>query len=224
MGKAIGNILPLAIGAAISPVPIIAIILMLITPKAKTNGPIFLAGWLLGLTVAGAVVLVIADTAGVSTSGGPSTAAAVLDLLFGLLFLLLALRQWRRRPPPGEDPAMPGWMKSLDRFTSARSLGLGAVLSGVNPKNLVLTVAAAAGIAQAGLTAGQQVGALAVFIFLASVTVAAPLVIYLAMGARAAEVLDGWKSWLAANNAAIMSVLFVVFGVLLVGKGIGGLS
>ena len=35
--------------------------------------------------------------------------------------------------------------------------------------------------------------------------------------------LDGWKTWLQANNSAVMIVLFVVFGVVLLGKGIGGL-
>ena len=56
MIHAIGEILPLAIGIAISPLPIIAVILMLTTPKARTNGPAFLAGWLLGLVVVAGVV------------------------------------------------------------------------------------------------------------------------------------------------------------------------
>jgi hypothetical protein len=44
MGKAIGGILPFAIGVAISFVPIIAIILMLITPRARSNGLGLVAG------------------------------------------------------------------------------------------------------------------------------------------------------------------------------------
>ena len=59
MGAAIGEMLPLAIGIAISPLPIIAVILMLTTPKARTNGLAFLGGWLLGLAVVGAIVLVV---------------------------------------------------------------------------------------------------------------------------------------------------------------------
>ena len=52
----------------------------------------------------------------------------------------------------------------------------------------------------------------------------APVGVYFAMGDKATKALDGWKAWLAANNATVMIVLFVVFGVTLVGKGIGGLS
>jgi hypothetical protein len=224
MGQAIGGILPLAIGVAIGVLPIIAIILMLITPKARGNGLAFVAGWVLGLAVVGGAVLVIANAAGVSSSSGPSTAAYAIKLGLGVLFLLLAARQWRSRPAPGTQAPPPKWMAALDTFGPGQSLGLGAALSGVNPKNLVLTIGAAASIAQTGLPGGQQVGVLAVFIVLGSVTVTAPLVIYLATGTKAAGILEGWRTWLAGNNAAIMLVLFLVFGVLLVGQGIAGLS
>jgi hypothetical protein len=42
-------------------------------------------------------------------------------------------------------------------------------------------------------------------------------------GARAQEVLEGWKTWLGRNNAVVMTVLFLVFGVVLVGQGVAAL-
>ncbi len=60
MGQAIGGSLPLAVGIAISPIPIIAVVLMLTTPRARANGPAFLAGWVLGLGIVGAIVLALA--------------------------------------------------------------------------------------------------------------------------------------------------------------------
>jgi hypothetical protein len=42
--EAIGDLLPSAIGVAISPVPIIAVILMLGTPNARATGAAFAAG------------------------------------------------------------------------------------------------------------------------------------------------------------------------------------
>lgn len=224
MGQTIGEIIPLAIGIAISPIPIIAIILMLITPRARTNGLAFLGGWLLGLAVVGTVVLVVANTAGVATSSGPSKAASAIKLVFGLLFCLLAWRQFGKRPRGGAAAAMPGWMKALDGFTVVRSLAVGALLSGVNPKNLMLNVSAAATIAQAGLSGAEQALALVVLVVLGSLGVMAPVAVYFAMGDRAARVLDGWKERLAADNAVVMAVLFLVFGAVLIGKGIGGLS
>ena len=56
MGPAIGDMLPFAIGVALSPVPIVAVILMLFSARARQNGPAFLGGWLAG--VAGVVLMV----------------------------------------------------------------------------------------------------------------------------------------------------------------------
>jgi Sap, sulfolipid-1-addressing protein len=224
IGEAIGGILPLAIAVDISVLPIIAIILMLITPKARSNGPAFVAGWILGLVVVGGLVLIIANTANVASSSGPSTAAYAIKLTLGVLLLLLAARQWRSRPRPGEQAPAPKWMTALDTFTPVKSAGLGAAMSGVNPKNLLLSAAAAMSIAQTGLAGGQQAVVLAVFVVLGTVTVAAPLVVYLALGGKADSMLNGWREWLAANNAAIMLVVLVVFGFVLIGQGIAGLS
>jgi hypothetical protein len=224
MGQVIGDILPLAVGIAISPIPIIANILMLITPKARSNGLAFLIGWLLGLAVVGAIVLLIANTAGVSTSSGPSQAVSAIKLVLGFLLLVLAWRQFAKRPKEGEEAPLPKWMSGLDGFTPGKALALAAVLSGVNPKNLVLNASAAATIAQAGLSGGAQAVALVVFVLIASLSIIAPVVVYFVMGDKAAQVLGGWKVWLAANNATVMSVLLLVFGVALIGKGIGGIS
>jgi hypothetical protein len=59
-----GELLPLALGIAISPIPIIAIILMLITPKARSNGLAFLGGWMVGILAVGGLALVVANGAG----------------------------------------------------------------------------------------------------------------------------------------------------------------
>ena len=224
MGQAIGELLPLAIGIAISPVPIIAVILMLITPKARSNGLAFLAGWVLGLVVVGAIILIVANTAGIAESSGPSKTVSAIKLILGLLLLLAAFRQWRKRPRAGQEAPLPKWMKALDGFTPGKALAAGALLSGVNPKNLILNATAAAGIAQAGLSGVEQTVALVVLVLVGSLSIIAPVGVYLGMGDKAGHILDGWKTWLAANNATVMVVLFLVFGVSLVGKGIGGLS
>jgi threonine/homoserine/homoserine lactone efflux protein len=224
MGQAIGEILPLAVGVALSPVPIIAVVLMLGTPRARATGPAFAVGWLAGLTVVGTVVLVAASGNATSDSGEPATWVSVLKLAFGILFLLIAARTWRTRPGPGHEAQMPKWMQAIDTFTAGKALGAGVLLSAVNPKNLALTVAAAAAIAQTELSGGEEAVALAVFVLLGSLTILAPLVIYFAMGARAAAILDGLKAWMAAHNAAIMTVILLVLGAKLIGDAISGFS
>ena len=49
MGRGMGEVLTFAVGVAISPVPIIAVILMLFSRRARVNGPVFLPGRVLAL-------------------------------------------------------------------------------------------------------------------------------------------------------------------------------
>jgi len=71
-----------------------------------------------------------------------------LKLVLGVLLLVVAARQFAGRPAADAEPTMPDWMESIDRFGAARSLGTGAALAGVNPKNFLLAVSAATAIAQ----------------------------------------------------------------------------
>jgi threonine/homoserine/homoserine lactone efflux protein len=223
MGQAIGQVLPFALGVAISPVPIIAVVLMLVTPRARSNGPAFVVGWLLGLSIVGTIVLLVAPD-GTSDSGGPANWVSTLKLVLGVLLLLVAFKQWHGRPHEGEEAPTPKWMCSIDAFTAPKALGAGALLSGANPKNLLLTLGAAATIVQTGISGGGQAAAYAVFAVLATVGVAVPVVIYFALGDRAGALLEGLKTWLAKNNAVIMAVLLLVIGVKLIGDAISGFS
>jgi hypothetical protein len=224
VGEAIGAILPLAVGVAISPVPIIAVVLMLVTTRARTNGPAFVAGWLAGLAIVGAIVLAVAGGADASDQGEPATWASVLELVLGVLLVLAAGRQWRRRPAPGVEPEPPKLLQAIDGFSPIKSLGAGALLSGLNPKNLMLSIAAAAAIAQTGIPSGEQVVAYAVFAVIGTLGVGVPVVLYFVLGERAQGMLGRLKTWMGVHNAAIMTVLLLVIGVKLIGSAIGALS
>jgi threonine/homoserine/homoserine lactone efflux protein len=224
MGQAIGNFLPSAVGVAISPLPIVAVVLMLVTTRGRLNGPAFVAGWWVGLGIVGAVTLAVAGGANASTDSGPATWVDALYLVLGLLVILVAAKQWRGRPRGEEEPPTPKWMGALDGFTPVKAGGAGVVLSALNPKNLLLAVAGAAAIAQTGISTGEQVVSYVIFVLIASIGVAAPVVIYFAMGERSQHLLDELKTWLARNNAVIMAVLMLIIGVKLIGNAISGFS
>jgi threonine/homoserine/homoserine lactone efflux protein len=220
MNEAIGAVLPLAVGVALSPVPIIAVILMLVSRRARSNGPAFILGWLVGLAIVGVIVLAVAGPGNASDDGDPATWVGVLKLVLGALLVLIAVKQWRGRPAEGEQPPMPKWMGAIDGFTPPKALGAGVLLSGLNPKNLLLAVGAGAAVAQTGIPGGQQAIAYGVFAVLGTVGVAIPVVIYFALGDRAPEVLGRLQTWMGRHNAVIMAVLCLVIGVKLVGDGI----
>jgi threonine/homoserine/homoserine lactone efflux protein len=223
MGDAIGQMLPAAVGVALSPLPIVAVVLMLVSRRGRANGAAFIVGWIAGLAIVGAVVLSVSSGAGASDDGSPASGVSVLKLVLGVLLLLVAVRQWRGRPRDPSQIHTPKWMAALDTFTPVKAVGAGAVLSGLNPKNTLLAVAGAAAIAGTGIDAGQQAVAYAIFVLIATVGVGAPVVLAIAMGDRSRKLLDELKDWMAANNAVIMAVLLLVIGVKLIGDGISGL-
>lgn len=224
MGEAIGDMLPAAVGVAISPLPIVATVLVLVSSRGRVNGPAFLLGWIVGVLGAGAIVLLVAGGAGAHDEGQPAGWVSWLKLVLGLGLLALALKQFRSRPHGDEEPVTPKWMGALDSFTPAKAAGAGVVLSALNPKNLLLIVAGMAAIAQTGISPASQVVALVVFTLIASIGVAAPLIIYFALGDRSADLLDRLKTWLTRENAVIMAILLLAIGIKLIGDAISGFS
>jgi hypothetical protein len=221
MTEGIAEVLTFAIGVAISPVPIIAVILMLFSGRARVNGPMFLIGWAVALSAVSGTAYMAGDA--VSDSSG-ADAVSWSKVLFGLVFLLLAARSWRSRPAPGVEPERPKWMAGIDAFSPGKAIALGVLLAGVNPKNLLLAAGAGAALAGLGLPTTDAVVVLIVFVAVGSLTIGGPVIYYLLGGEAARTKLDSAKDWLAVHNDAVMTVLFLVFGVNLISTGIPPLT
>ena len=222
--EAISAVLPSAMAVALSPFPVVAVILVLGSRHARTSGPTFAVGWVAGLSVLSAVVVLVVSGAG---TDDPDSAAASgvgwLHVGLGLGLLVLAAREWRTRPQSGDDGAMPGWMTSVDGAGPGRALGLGLGLAAGNPKNIALTMAASASIGATDLGGTDAAVAVAVFVALGSVTVVGAVLYRLLRAERAVTGLESVKAFMIANNAVIMMVVLVIFGVKLIADGIAGL-
>jgi threonine/homoserine/homoserine lactone efflux protein len=223
MNVVIGEILPLALGIAVSPIPIIAAILMLLSPRAKGTSVGFLLGWVVGIVVAVTVFTLLAAVLPESDDDASNPTAGWIKIGLGVLLLLMAVKQWRGRPTGDQQPELPGWMKAIDTMTAAKGAGLGFLLSAVNPKNLLM--AAGAGVIIGGTTAGLETGeeavAIAVFTVIAAASIAVPVIGYLVASAKMAGPLESMRHWLVRENAVVMAVLLLVIGVAMVGKGVG---
>lgn len=216
----IGSLLPAAIGIAISPVPIIAVILMLVSARGRTNAVAFLAGWLAGIAVLAVVATLLGNVLPHDKGTGPRPWVGAITVLLGLALLALVVKQVRTARPDGEEPALPAWMAGIDAMQAPRAAGLGALLGAVNPKNLVLGLSAGALVGTSGLPVGQVAVALVVFTLVASITVLVPVVGSAIGGARLAPTLDATRQWLTRNNSTILAVLLAVLGFVLIGHGI----
>lgn len=220
LGDAIGDFLPAAIAVALSPIPIVAVVLVLGSRQARTAGPAFALGWITGLVAVSVLVVLLSGSVD-ADSDDPGV--AWLKLTIGLLFLVLAAKQWKKRPKQGETAEMPTWMATVDSATAPKAAALGLTLSGANPKNFALTLATAASIAEAGLDPAEEALAIAVFVALGSATVAGAVLAYFLLGARAARPLAVVRGFMSDNNAVIMMVVLALLGAKFVGDALGGL-
>lgn len=219
MIPAIAASVPMALGIALSPLPIAAIVMMLMTKRAGSNAPSFLLGWVVGLLVVGVIVFMI--PADQTEKGEPTAVAGYIRIALGVLLLVMAVRQWRNRPGPDETVEVPRFLAGLDSFTSVKSLLTGFALVAINPKNLPLCAAGAAAIDLATENLTQQFGVYIVFTMIASTTVAFPIIAYLAARQKAEVLFDTWKNWLIRNNQSVVAAILLIVGTLLMVRGVG---
>ena len=220
MGSVIGAILPLALGIAISPIPIIAAILMLLSPKARVTSVGFMLGWVIGIVVGATAFTVLSSVLPEPDATTSQPVKGVIQLILGALLLWLALSQWRKRPRPGEEPVMPKWMQAIDTISFPMAFGLGFLLAAVNPKNLLMAASAGTEIGGAGLSGGNIAVVIVVFTLIAGSTVLIPVIGFLVAADRVREPLDALRGFLSKENAVIMAVLLLVIGTSVIGKGI----
>jgi threonine/homoserine/homoserine lactone efflux protein len=223
MKSVLGEILPLVVVVAVSPINIVAAILLLFSKRPIAGATCYLAGFMIGVAAVLSGLTALADAIGLDPDSNRSRGAAALLLVLGLYLLVVAVRKIADRPGPDREPEAPKWMKGISDFGLGKSLLVGVSVGALNPKNIAVAVASGVVIASAELPAGQQIWVIAIYTVIVSLGVAAPIVTAVALGEGSERVLTMWKDWLNRNNGTVMAVLYLFFGVILVGKGIAGI-
>jgi hypothetical protein len=224
MGKAIGEILPLAVALAAGPLPIIAIMLILVSDDARAKGVGFVFGRIAGLALivaAGLVIFSLIDDPALADRDHPRPAMSVARIVIGVLLIALAYRMWRRR----NEPSRPSLLtRRVDGLTANGSVGLGLLVSVVDPASISLGFLSGVDIAAARLPIPTAVMVAVAFIAVSTVTITVPLAGYLGGGQAVRARLVGVKGWLQSNEKAVMMVLFLLIGAMLIGRGIRDLA
>jgi hypothetical protein len=228
LGESIGGILPFALAATLSPAPITAVILILLSDRARAGGLSFAAGRVLGYSLV--ITVVILASAVIQPPGDrtPTLAESIARIVLGLAAAGLGVWTWLRRRPADPETAAPRWARVVQTrvakgITPVKSAGAGFALS-IGPKNLLLLgsaglviVSAPTGVVGEGVTA-------AVLLIVASASVITPVALYYALGERAPVLLGSVQGWLFAHAAAIGAGLLTVIGIYLAADGIRDLS
>lgn len=217
----LADLLTLGVAIAISPLAIVAVILMATAGKGRTNGTAFILGcYTFAIVLVGGLVLVGRATGSDEPDSGTSLTIDIVEIVLGSVLLVLAVLQWRKR----SDTDPPKWMSSLDALTVGKAFLLGVLISGpLSPKDLPLLVAAGGRISQARLPADEVVAVILIFGAIGVAAVAVPWLISVISPGTVAVRLTGMRTWLVANHATIMTLLFLILGVKLIGTGVADL-
>jgi len=207
-----------ALAFALSPVPLLELILVVMSKRRTVNTIVFVLA-LVALTAVG-VVIGLAGQETTSDEAGTSTGVGVVMLLLGLVLLAVAARNWRNRADTSE-PAVLARISEMGPVPVALLAG-GATL--LNPKNLVVLVAAGQAIAAAGPSGGSAAAVVAVFVLVATLPYTATAVYAVLGGAGAVARLEVCRSWLVGHNRLIMSVVAAVLGLVVLGKGLAAVT
>jgi threonine/homoserine/homoserine lactone efflux protein len=219
LGSELTELIPLALVVAISPLSIIPAVLVLHTSRPKPTSLAYLAGWIVGLAVLTAIFVEVSSLLG-GLDKTPAW-ASWLRIVIGIALIVFGVFRWLTRKRSAHSPA---WMNKITGATPGRAAVIAAVLVVVNPKVLFICAAAGLAIGSAGLgTAGAWISVV-FYVLVAASSAAIPVLAYAVAGERLDGPLTRLKEWMERHNAALVAIILVVIGVLVLYKGIHGLS
>ncbi|HEU0181944.1 MAG TPA: GAP family protein [Agromyces mariniharenae] len=222
MLEATWHILPISIAVAISSVPIMATILILLSPNRTRSALPFLIGFVLGLALVVTLCTLFAQAIPTPRSARrPDTAVGTAEILVGLALVVIAVVAWvraRRNP----STAAPKWLEGVSRLGAWGSFGL-ALLLNVRPKALLLAIAAGLALRGDGVTATQAAILIGVYTLVSASTVAVPIIATLVDHRRMEPRLLRAREWLDRNSGQVTAVILLLIGLVIIGTGIARL-
>jgi hypothetical protein len=212
----IGDVLFFAVAAALTPTAILVGLLFLLTRSPRSAGGAYLGGWILGLLLSALVLMRLESLPAI---GGLAPQDSVFRsgtlLLAGIALIVTGVMNMRSSRKAVAEPT---WLRRVDSLSPAHAGGMGFLLAGLSPKLLILTAATVTALLVATETRSAQLAGLGLYVLIASLPIAVPVVVVLAEGERGSARIQAWKSWLFRNQGLILGGGGVMLGLLLVGR------
>ncbi len=211
---------PLALGAAVSPAVLVAVVALLASGGRRVAAA-FVAGAAVFTTVfTFACWLAMRSTVVGVASGAHPRRAATIDLVVGGLLVLWGLVRLVRHRGRRGTRAEPGPERPPRHLGGAAALGFGFVAMATNLSSLPLLFVAARLVAHAHLSTGRAVLVLVVDIVVALMLAWIPLALaYVAPGAST-RVLESVHRFLTTHGRTLLTVVLLVLGPYLVVHGL----
>jgi hypothetical protein len=218
MFDALGHLLPIAVAAAVSSVPIMTTILILLSPNRTRSALPFLIGWVLGIVLFVVAFSLFARAIPSSSSRHPQVGFGIGLIIIGSAMIAFAVISWRRRRATRRTTT-PKWLKTVGSFGALPAFGFGFALN-VRPKALLLGAAAGLSLRADTLTPAEVVIAIAIYTVISASTVAAPIVASLIAPAATERRLVAARRWIARNSMIVTTLIMLMVGVVIIGNGL----
>lgn len=220
MLNALGQVLPYVLGLIAGPIPVIAVIFVLMSPGGRGRALLFVLAWIATVTAVATAVGMVAGGGGSSPGESPAWVGWV-QLLLGVLLVLAALKTLRDHlsRPAGAEPEPPSWMAAIDTMGTGKVMGLGGLLAVANPKSLAMVLGGGAAVAAFDLGLAGTLTAAAVFAALGSLGLLAPVAAVALSGPGGTQKLRRARTWLVDNNDTVTMTVLFVFGGVFAAKG-----
>jgi hypothetical protein len=211
----------LGLGVAMSPVPVVGVLVILLGRRARLGGLAVAGAWVLGSLVAIGIAIAFAGTITPPRQGYDLPFEGMMAALLGAGMVLLAWLARRGRLRSENPHATPDWANAVDMLSPTGGALVAFTNATTSPKNLALAIVAGSAIQEAmTLTGGLPLAEVLVYVGAASLTVVVPVVVYFAYGKRAETTLADWRRFVSARAAAILEISMLGLGIVLMFKGL----
>jgi len=222
MGQLLVAVVPLALGAAVSPTLLALQLLVLSGPTHRLVRAWSLAfGAALVLGAFSLLCVTALQHVRPHHAHRSATDSAVL-ITSGLLLGALAVRSRIHRPTPGENHSS----KTAQHLTTAATpwfIGVGALGMVVNFSTLLLVLPAIHEITHSSASTPAKVAAFTILYVVVLLPVLVPVVFASVLGRRADGLLDATHQWVGRNSRTIGTVIEATFAIYLLVKGVRAL-
>jgi Sap, sulfolipid-1-addressing protein len=220
MINVIGQLLPLMVAVALSSVPIMVTVTILLAPKSGRTAFAFLIGWFLGLfVVTGVLTLVLQSVIPGATTRRSEPTVGVIEIVIGLLLIGYGVVLLVRSRNADAQTELPKWLRAVGTMRPLTSLGL-ALLLNIRPKSLLLSTTAALILGTTRLPVSETVIVLLVFTAVGGSTVGVPIVLALVNPRMMRRPLQATEGWLVRNSRTVTVVVAAIVGTVVLGDGL----
>ena len=218
MVSVIGQLLPLMVAIALSTIPVMVTVTILLAPNPAPSALSFLIGWLLGMfLVTGLLALGVQSLPARSLRSQP--AIGLVEVIIGGVIIgygVFLLIRKRNLPPQTE---LPHWLRAVGTMKPGSAFGLAFVLN-LRPKAVLLSTAAALILGSSRLSISEGIAVLIIFVAVGGSTVWVPILLALADQEKLRGTLEATERWIVKYGSTATILVSFIIGIFVLGDGL----